>query len=363
LLFKAAACQYDNNTYYVTGVHNLKPGSNANVVLMRIDSNGDRLWEKYYDQGNFNYAQGIVALKNGNLIIGAERNDLNQTVEHANTWLIELDTGGTVIRQWFDSNDSTYAAKGLLQTKDSGFIYGAAKKFNEDGGLVSTIATIVKMDNNFNKQWTFLGGEASLFTEITDIEMLPGGNYIACGNKPFYAVDSNTLGGWILKLDTAGHVIWERTYRGIAATETLNFLNDVDVLPDGSLIAVGMAQDYNQQPFQRGWFLKLDSNGCEIENCLVGINPQPSKGGLNSQIQVYPNPFESELAITLNKEDIEQATFTITNLMEQSIYRKQETNLTSGYTKMLNLSWLPDGMYVLEVMVDGERVVRQIVKE
>jgi hypothetical protein len=54
-------------------------------------------------------------------------------------------------------------------------------------------------------------------------------------------------------------------------------LIDVDVLQDGSIIAVGEYQGNGNGPVQAGWFLKLDSNGCEVENCLVGIEGDDSK--------------------------------------------------------------------------------------
>ena len=49
--------------------------------------------------------------------------------------------------------------------------------------------------------------------------------------------------------------------------------------------------------------------------------------------------------------------------MGQVIYRQKENNLANSYTKMLDLSYLPDGVYVIEVIIDGERTVRRIVKE
>nr|MBP6730965.1 hypothetical protein [Chitinophagales bacterium] len=104
--------QYDNNTYYVAGGHNSKLGQNSNAVLIKIDSNGNRCWQKYYDRAKADFAESITKLSNGNLLIGAHSSDLNQTNERSNTWLIEVDTGGTVVRQWLDTNDSTYVAEG-----------------------------------------------------------------------------------------------------------------------------------------------------------------------------------------------------------------------------------------------------------
>ncbi|MBS1611872.1 MAG: T9SS type A sorting domain-containing protein, partial [Bacteroidetes bacterium] len=48
-------------------------------------------------------------------------------------------------------------------------------------------------------------------------------------------------------------------------------------------------------PRQVGWLLKVDSNGCEIENCVVGIDDIES----SQLLKVYPNPATDRLMIEL----------------------------------------------------------------
>jgi hypothetical protein len=357
-----AILQYDANTFYVSGVHTDAVPGDAKPVLVKIDSLGNRWWEKVYDQGRLNYTQSITKLANGNLLLGSVKNDLAIANERSNTWLLEVDTGGILIRQWTDSTDSTYVAEGLQQTMNGGIIYGAQKKnWQSAFHSISFYITIVKMDSNFNMRWAFTRGENTLSTynEITDIEILPNGNIIATGNLANY--DSDTaLNGYIVKLDTGGHLIWENFYRGINVSQTLNFLNDIDVLPDGSLIAVGMAQDNNQHPSQVGWFLKLDSNGCEIENCLIGVyEAKPA----NTEVTIYPNPFTDNLQIALTGERATSATFTITNTIGETIYHQTESNLATNYTKMLDLSYLPKGLYFVGVATGDKRQVAKVIKE
>lgn len=76
-----------------------------------------------------------------------------------------------------------------------------------------------------------------------------------------------------------------------------------------------------------------------------------------------PNPFTTTLSISLQKENLQQADFTITNIIGQPVYAKHEGNLSSTYTKTLDLSYLPAGVYFLEVIAGGERSVRQLVKQ
>ena len=81
------------------------------------------------------------------------------------------------------------------------------------------------------------------------------------------------------------------------------------------------------------------------------------------QFNAYPNPFTNELDITLAQQNLKQADFSICNLPGQTVYAQHETNLSPTYTKMLDLSYLPNGVYLVEVMVDGEVNVKEVVKQ
>lgn len=365
--------QYGSD-YFIAGVRTLITTNSPDNFLMKIDSSGNRVWEKYYGtSNNWEYAMSLIELNNGNLMLGSFRSDDNSTHNHANTWLIETDTAGIVQRQWFDPNDSTFVAEGLLQTQDGGFIYGAQKKFLQTINSIYYTATVVKMDNNFNKQWTFKDGSYNDLTGIYDLIELPDGNFIGCGNKPFYNGDSSMVSGWVVKLSATGNVIWNRTYAGLKTVHSWNYLTDIDVMPDGSLIAVGQCQNLWEQPSQVGWFLKLDSNGCEVENCLVGIDEPRTESQDTKQIAIYPNPFTTDLSIALKAPfgGLGGATFTITNAIGQTLYRREETNLATGYTKMLDLSYLPNGVYFVEVTTtspnlsqgEGFHAVTKVVKQ
>lgn len=336
--------------YFIAGVRTDATVNSADNVLLKIDTIGNRLWQKQYGANNrLEYARSLIELTNGNLMMGSFRSDFNQTNEKSNTWLLEVDTGGNIVRQWFDPSDSTYVAEGLRQTQDGGFIYGAQKKGEQTVNDVYKTAIIVKLDSNFNKQWVHHCNIISSYTAVTDIEELADGSIIACGNKPYYQTDSNTVSGWIIKLDKDGNVFWDRVYRGINLTQTLNLLTDVDILPNGGLIAVGQCQLSGATPPQVGWFLKLDSNGCEVENCVLsGPSPlNPPKGDL---MQVWPNPADSYVEVMLPDEmqnaELKIFDVTGTEMMQKRIMEEKT---------VLDVSAFSIGLYFVTAQ-KGERV-------
>ncbi|MBL0309601.1 MAG: T9SS type A sorting domain-containing protein [Bacteroidetes bacterium] len=344
--------EYDTHVFFIAGVRTDSTTLRSNVMLMKIDSVGNRLWEKYYGLNPVaESTTSFIKLHNGNMMIGSYRRNFNLTRELSYTWLLEVDTGGTIVRQWLDPNDSTYGAYGLLQTKDGGFIYSAQKKAEQFANSIYTIGTVVKMDNNFNKQWTYEGGGSrSLATGLFDIEELEDSSFIACGNRRYASLPgSGVQSGWVVKLSSSGEVLWERTYEGFTTSSADNFLYDIDLLPDGGFIACGEAVGDSGQ---FGWILRLDSNGCEVENCLVGIDEVVNP--IREEMKVYPNPAKDFVMV-------EYAGFENNGLVEiLDIYGRiittQQTTTEKGRVE-INTSGFSSGLYIVRVI--GNNIVKE----
>ncbi|MES2620483.1 MAG: T9SS type A sorting domain-containing protein [Bacteroidota bacterium] len=359
----------DNNGNYYLGCNTQYSNGSTDCNIVKVNGSDSVLWNKKYGAGPplWDDLTSITPLTNGNVMVGSwTYNPYTLPNMHSHTWLFEIDDNGTVVRQWLDS-DSTMEAKSLKQTRDGGFIYASKRIIEQNIGDALCHTTVIKLDSMFGKQW---GWEGTMLMSsslgITDIEELPDGDFIVCGNGNYLNPTYNILSVFIMKLRSDGNVIWKNGYTAMDTNGVENFLNDIDVLPDGSYVAVGYVNlPSSVQPTQRqqAWMLKIDSNGCVIENCLVGVEepshePQPTR-----QIQVYPNPFTADVSIVLKEENLKEATFVITNTLGEVIYRKEENNLASNYTKVLDLSYLPSGVYFVQVQSMNTTVSKRIVKE
>jgi hypothetical protein len=80
-----------------------------------------------------------------------------------------------------------------------------------------------------------------------------------------------------------------------------------------------------------------------------------------NSFSIYPNPFSAELSITLQKK--QQATISIKNVLGQTVFSKQLQTLNFKLQTTLDLSFLEKGIYLMEVVTDGERMVKKVVKE
>jgi hypothetical protein len=85
----------------------------------------------------------------------------------------------------------------------------------------------------------------------------------------------------------------------------------------------------------------------------------------NDNINIYPNPFNSEISIRFQIQNLKQVTLTIKNVLGQTLLRHVGgTPSPSGRAGVgLDLSFLSKGIYLLDILIDGERTVKKIVKE
>ncbi len=89
----------------------------------------------------------------------------------------------------------------------------------------------------------------------------------------------------------------------------------------------------------------------------------PADPDMQGDILAYPNPFTDELTIEIN--DIE---FRVTEILLQDITGRQVYNVTHSFNANssvinLNLKKLPPGMYFLNMFVEGQLLVKKIIKE
>lgn len=345
--------EYDSGVFFIAGVRTDSASLRSNVMLIKVTENGNRIWEKYYGLADkAEGATGFTKLSNGNLMIGSGINDLNRTKEHSHTWLLEVDTGGKLVRQWYDPNDSTYSAHGLLQTQDGGIVYLAQKKTEQTVNDIYYTATVVKMDSLFGKQWTYTGGYPTQFTGLYDIEKTPDNSLLACGQDAFYNGDSSILAGWIVKLSENGDVKWSRKYTGSTISQTWCWLYDLDVLDDGNIVACG--ECFIPDQGQVGWLLVLDSNGCEIENCINNI-PFPQN---EESIKLFPNPTSNKIFLTQASGE------RITDISVFDI-EGREVNKKTFFSQQpveLEVHDLPNGMYLLQIKnEEGKMQVKKFI--
>lgn len=334
---------------------------NSAAVIIRTDTAGNILNKKVHDLNATEYPWLLRPMFNGNFMVGAvTHKTANSSAYWCRTWLIEIDSMGNYVNQWIDTDNKNLWPYGMQQTADSGWIIVRQHLAYDVSGFQKYNAGIVKYDKNFTKEWEHYYGDSSDVTGFYDVEILPDGKYIVCGTTPIWGSDSAHRFGWIVKFDTDGTMLWERKYVALERNGTHSYLYDIDVLPNGDLLACGELRftfNVGITPIQQGWILRTDSNGCVIENCLTGIDIRPETTD-EREILLWPNPASNFIEVVI-ESDMEMADIHIYNLTG-ALVLEQKAN---RHNNRIDVSQLSKGMYVVSAEKQGRFLKAKLVIE
>ena len=150
-------------------------------------------------------------------------------------WILKLNATGEIIWQNTYGTEGYDEPKSIQQTKDGGYIVAGSGAFS---GQTSIDPWIIKLDSKGQVVWqkTVAGIRAGL---INCIRETSDSRYIASG-----VIMESGKGGWIIKLDGNGEALWQKSLGGGA-------ISSIQEIDDGGYIAVGSGSSV----------IKLNSDG------------------------------------------------------------------------------------------------------
>lgn len=355
--------------------------SNQDYWLLKTDLQGNKLWDKRYGGGDWDYLQDVALTSDGGFLLAGFTHSTNgytitQPSQGGNDfWILKVDSAGIV--QW----DKRFGGAGneflnnILATPDGGFFLRGSSSSDSTGDVShhthgNVDYWLVKIDSVGNKQWDKLYGGSNQdgaqnvgFTSSSMIQ-LSDGNFLMSdfsysnsgGDK-----SENNLGvcqPWIIKIDSLGNKIWDKTVFTMPTGSSGLVMQTYDgCFISGNQVGVGAGGYVTQSGYGWNdyWIVKL----CDTTVATATINHSVNVSG----ISVYPDPFASEITISIQEHNLKQATFAIKNIFGQTVYLRDESNFSIACTKTIDLSFLLKGIYLLDVIIDGERTVKKIVKE
>lgn len=289
-------------------------GQKLDYWLIKIDSLGNKQWDRRYGTEEEEFLKEIVKLPNGNFLLtgtseGGTSGD--KTMAKKGYWLVTIDPSGNIVNQWAYNGNAVMSK--TIATRDGGFLIGG-----------------------------YYPGDGFLGEDKTELNLGP----------------SQT---WVLKLDSNGQKLWDKTLF------TLGYdVGGVPLQTDDNCYVIGNGSNSNVGGYKTE--PKWGTNGFDywiLKFCMEPFNSiEPGTGEKDTrQIQVWPNPFSSDISIALTGSHTSNTTFTITSLTGQIVYQQQEQSLATGYTKMLDLSYLPTGVYFVEVSTADGKYIQRVVKQ
>ena len=170
--------------------------NDADVWLVKVASNGDKQWDKTYGGSGSDEANALIQTTDGSYVLAGAYGYSSGVND---SWLVKVDSNGQ--KQWDKKyGESSYDVfSSLVQTKDGSYaMAGFTDKGHSTGGHDFRL---VKVANNGKKQWDKTYGGSGYDSTNSLIQTTDGGYAMAgyTGNK-----DGND--SWLLKVDSKGRL-------------------------------------------------------------------------------------------------------------------------------------------------------------
>jgi len=341
----------------VTGNH-----GGVDYWVVKLDSTGTLQWQKSLGGTGADWGQSIVQTADGGYVAAgpSDSNNGDVTGNHGGQdyWVVKLDAAGNI--QWQKSLGGTSldAAYSIAQTTDGGYVAaGTSSSNNGDvtGNHGGSDYWVVKLDGVGVIQWQkSLGGTTG--DGAYSIAHTTDGGYVVAG----YSLSNNgdvtgNHGGadyWVLKLDSAGTLQWQKSLGGTGADLGQSIVQTADggyvtagysLSNDGDVTGNHGNNDY--------WVVKLAPDFPTAFNALEQSV---------FSISLSPNPATNEITIhsgTFNVQRIE-----IINVLGERVYDQQLSTLNFEL-QTVDVSQLPSGIYFVKVKGEAGERVAKFVKE
>jgi hypothetical protein len=201
-----------------------QPNNGYDFHLVKLNQQGDEVWEKYFSGQNHDFLSSTVATQDGGFLTigtsfsGKGLDKKEDSRGGSDFWLIRINEFGDELWQKTIGSASDEEARAVIQTTDMGF-FVAGNVQNSAKGYGSKDVLVVKLDKNGKElSQLILGGKG-----LDEVEkMIPTkdggallGVYSRSNTGGFKKTENFGEGDyWIIKLNKDGKVEWEKNFGG-----------------------------------------------------------------------------------------------------------------------------------------------------
>ena len=316
--------------------------ADSDLMFLTVDTLGNELNRVVWGGAGTDYVHsGLVINEIGEVLMTGYTGSFPSLNSTGRTWVVKTDSIGNVLwhQEYIGAFGIGSSCAGISSTADGNFIaVGGNSNFGWGGGF-GTDAAILKFSPTgteiWSKEYEVLEGQG-----LWHCAGLSDGTIVSCGVTQ--GVDDSQA-GWLIKTDENGDTLWTRTYN---PSSLIDFIRFMLVMPNGDIVMLGDGRSPGEVN-QDGWVLRVDSMGCEVEECwTVGVEELEEKVGL---LSVYPNPVKDdlsiELAYPLQPPFIRPLEVMIVDMLGKEMLRFTQEKLETE----IDVSVFKSGIYLLRV--------------
>lgn len=246
--------------------------------VLKLDLDGNLIWEKTYGGKRHDAAKSIVANGNGQYLIAgntwSDDGDISSSYGHSDAWVIKIDNVGILLWEKNFGGATPDRLNSLAKTNDGNYIFAGVKSemdlvSNGYYGRYDEQYWILKFSESGQVLWEKTYG-GNKYDEAFSVEPTLDGGYIIGGsiqsNLDSFSSNAGNLDAWIIKTDEIGTTEWSELYGG-AGNENLKSIAETT---DGGFIMLGTTNSYFIDTFlvNHGffdwWVVKFGGNSVNV---------------------------------------------------------------------------------------------------
>ena len=244
--------------YAITGKTFIAGQDNDDVYIVKTDIDGNLEWENHYgSQQKDDEGRSIVETPDGGFIIAGSTGEL----EERDVWVFKI--GSDEIIKWDQMYGGSTAdiAYSIIKTFDNNYVW--AGKYSNAGNFY--IAKIEDLGDAVNQFWVREFGDDNDFEEARSVRQTRDGGYVLVGTAEKNLVDPQIA---LVKTDPNGIELWTKLHGksigldfGFSGMETVH----------GGFIVTGFSyRDFTSSFESDVTLLKVDSEGNAFTNFIQG---------------------------------------------------------------------------------------------
>ncbi|MBI2839454.1 MAG: hypothetical protein HYX75_14155 [Acidobacteria bacterium] len=218
-------------------------GQGRDGLLVKISSRGKIQWQKSYRGRKDDSFDAVVQTSEGGFFAAGDTDTSSQGAE--DFWCVKTGSSGKISWQRNYGGAAEDLVTDALQTSDGGYlVVGTTRSFGAGG----RDAWCLRLDASGNIIWQkAIGGPAD--DSATSIAPAADGGYVIAGRL------DKTL--WVFKLDPAGALVWDFVY----GTASVDLSAAIARTADGGFVVGSVAPPTGQLYPLGVWLLRLDAAG------------------------------------------------------------------------------------------------------
>jgi len=220
----------------------------SSVNIMKLDKDGNLIWQRIYDTGGSSEAICIEQTYDGGYVVAGFKQDLAQVF--SDVYVLRVDKDGNLVWQRTYGGDKEDMAYSIQQTSDRGFIIVG---FTESFGAKGKDVYILKLDSDGNPIWQETRGENADDVAYS-VQEVDDGNYIIAGYTTSAELGTSDI--CVTKIDENGNVLWEKKYGG----DKDDVAFSIKQANDGGYVFTGWTNSFGDIS-PRAYIFKIDSTG------------------------------------------------------------------------------------------------------